>query len=59
MRLPKALEEKKMDVRLVDKMLHEGRLENKDLKSYFEKLPDDAANATTIEEAKQKQNSNS
>ena len=51
MRLTRALEDKKMDVRLVDKMLHEGRLDHQEVKSYYEQLPDDAENATTTEES--------
>ena len=46
MRLSRALEDKKLDLRLRDKLLHEGKLSKPDINRYLEELPDDAANAT-------------
>ncbi len=46
MRLSKALEEKKLDLRLRDKLLHEGRLTKSDVDSYLTSLPNDESNAT-------------
>ena len=45
MRLSKALEEKKLDLRLRDKLLHEGRLNKSEVGDFLESLPDDTANA--------------
>ena len=45
MRLSKALEEKKLDLRLRDKLLHEGRLNKSEVGDYLESLPDDTENA--------------
>lgn len=58
MRLARALEDKKKDVRLLDKMLHEGKLTQQEYKEYFDQLSDDTSNATTTDEVeKQRQNS--
>ncbi len=54
MRLSRALNDKKMDVRLLDKMMHEGRIEASEVRKYQEGLPDDATNATTTEEVERK-----
>ncbi len=45
MRLSKALEDKKLDLRLRDKLLHEGRLNKSEVGDYLGSLPDDTANA--------------
>ena len=42
MRLPQALETKKMDLRLRDKLVHEGKLTVKEVENYFQSLPDDS-----------------
>lgn len=44
MRLSQALEDKKLDLRLRDKLLHEGKLTKADIEQYLKKLPDDSAN---------------
>jgi polyhydroxyalkanoate synthesis regulator phasin len=46
MRLSTALEDKKLDLRLRDKLLAEGKLSQKDMEDYINSLPDDAQNAT-------------
>ena len=43
MRLPQALETKKMDLRLRDKLVHEGKLSSKEVESYLKSLADDSA----------------
>ena len=50
MRLSRALNDKKMDLRLRDKLVHEGKLSATDVEKYLNELPDDATNATTIGE---------
>ena len=47
MRLPQALDAKKMDLRLRDKLTHEGKLTTKELDGYFKSLPDDSELLTT------------
>jgi hypothetical protein len=49
MRLSRALDEKKLDLRLRDKFLHEGRLTKKQLDEYLKSLNDDAKNMTWTE----------
>jgi polyhydroxyalkanoate synthesis regulator phasin len=56
MRLSRALNDKKMDLRLRDKLIHEGKLSANDVDTYLNDLPDDAANATTIGEMDNKVN---
>lgn len=46
MRLSTALEDKKLDLRLRDKLLAEGKISQKDMEAYMNSLPDDAQNAT-------------
>ena len=55
MRLSKALEDKKLDVRLRDKLVHEGKLTKQDCESYLSSLPDDNSNATFIGKTEQAQ----
>ena len=43
MRLPQALEAKKMDLRLRDKLVHEGKLTVKEVDNYLKSLPDDSS----------------
>ncbi|MCO4793115.1 MAG: hypothetical protein KC493_05365 [Bacteriovoracaceae bacterium] len=47
MRLSRALTDKKLDLRLRDKLVHEGKMSSKELEEYLGSLPDDAENATT------------
>jgi polyhydroxyalkanoate synthesis regulator phasin len=47
MRLSRALNDKKLDLRLRDKLVHEGKMTHKEVEDYLNSLPDDAANATT------------
>lgn len=51
MRLDKALEEKKMDLRLQDKMVTEGKLTLAQLEKLAEALPDDEKNSKMIDVA--------
>lgn len=50
MRLSTALDDKKLDLRLRDKLLAEGKLSQKDMEEYIKNLPDDASNATQTAE---------
>lgn len=50
MQLKIALEDKKLDQRLVDRLLAEGKITNDDVKKYLESLPDDSANVKYIEQ---------
>ncbi len=47
MRLSRALNDKKLDLRLRDKLVHEGKMTHKEVEEYLNSLPDDSANATT------------
>lgn len=47
MRLSRALNDKKLDLRLRDKLVHEGKMTHKEVDEYLNSLPDDGANATT------------
>ncbi|GAB4010272.1 MAG: hypothetical protein Fur0010_02630 [Bdellovibrio sp.] len=51
MRLSRALEEKKLDLRLRDKLLHEGKLTQKQIEEYLKNLSDDQNRATFTEGA--------
>lgn len=50
MRLARALNDKKMDLRLRDKLVHEGKITKTQLNEFLNSLPDDAANATTVDQ---------
>jgi hypothetical protein len=54
MRLSRALEEKKLDVRLRDKLVHEGTLTKSEVDEYLNSLPDDESRATTSADAEAK-----
>lgn len=54
MRLAKALENKQMDVRLIDKMLYDGKIDQSMLKEHLQALPDDSKSATTTGEAEKR-----
>lgn len=47
MRLSRALNDKKLDLRLRDKLVHEGKMTHKEVEEYLNSLPDDSSNATT------------
>ncbi|PIP94481.1 MAG: hypothetical protein COW00_16785 [Bdellovibrio sp. CG12_big_fil_rev_8_21_14_0_65_39_13] len=49
MRLSRALEEKKLDLRLRDKLTHEGKLTPKQIEEYLKTLSDDQSKATFTE----------
>lgn len=51
MRLSRALQEKIMDVRLRDKLVHEGTVSQEEVKKFLDSLPDETANATWTEVA--------
>ncbi len=51
MRLARALNNKKMDLRLRDKLIHEGKITKSQLSEFLTSLPDDQVNATTVDEA--------
>jgi hypothetical protein len=48
MKLAKALEEKVMDVRLVDRLLAEGKITKAQVDDYIAKLEDDEGNYTDV-----------
>lgn len=50
MRLSRALAEKKMDVRLRDKLLAEDKLSKEDVKKFLDAIPDEAKNSTFTDE---------
>lgn len=52
MRLREALNNKKFDVRLQDKLIAEGKLSKEDVASHLDKLPDDQKNLQTIQDKK-------
>ena len=55
MKLNDALAEKKMDIRLRDKLLGEKKLQKKDVQNYLNALPDDKDNSmdSVIDEEKE------
>jgi hypothetical protein len=55
MRLSRALNDKKMDLRLRDKLVHEGKITKSQLDDFLTGLPDDAANATSVDEVQEQQ----
>lgn len=58
MRLAKALKEKMLDVRLRDKLIHEGKFTREEIQKQLEALPDDAKNSVwTAEVEEEKRNS--
>ena len=52
MKLANALEEKQMDVRIVDRLLAEGKITKSDIDKYFADLPDESGNFIVIDENK-------
>lgn len=56
MRLSIALEEKKYDLRLRDKLMHEGKLSAKNVDEYLSSLPDDQKNSIPLDKDKGIQN---
>jgi len=53
MRLARALEDKKFDLRLSDKFVADEKISQKELEDYRSSLPDDAAHATTTGEVEE------
>ena len=51
MRLARALNNKKMDLRLRDKLVHEGKITKTQLNEFLNSLPDDSENATTVDQS--------
>ena len=45
MRLSRALDDKKLDTRLRDKLVADGKISSTDIEGYLKELPDDAANS--------------
>lgn len=50
MRLSRALVEKKMDVRLRDKLLAEDKLSKEEVKKFLDSIPDEAKNSSYTED---------
>lgn len=53
MRLARALDDKKFDVRLSDKFVADEKISQKELEEYRQNLPDDAQNSTTTQEVEE------
>ncbi|MBD67038.1 MAG: hypothetical protein CME62_17685 [Halobacteriovoraceae bacterium] len=49
MKLANALNDKKMDVRVVDRLIAEGKVTKSDVDKYLNELPDDSNNFERIE----------
>ena len=49
MKLRLALEEKKMDVRVRDRLVAEGKISKEELKKYTDALPDDTKTAVPLD----------
>lgn len=49
MGLKSAIEDKRFDTRVRDKLLADGKLTQEELENYLKTLPDDAANGTMVE----------
>lgn len=58
MRLARALDDKKFDVRLSDKFVADEKISQKELEEYRNSLPDDAAKATTTKEVEEARTQN-
>ncbi len=50
MRLKKAIEDKLLDVRLRDRLLTEGKITQKEIDKYLEKLEDDEKNGEEVKD---------
>ena len=48
MKLAKALNDKQMDVRIVDRLLAEGKISKSDLDNYLQNLPDEEGNFESV-----------
>ena len=48
MKLAKALNDKQMDVRIVDRLLAEGKISKSDLDNHLQNLPDEAGNYESV-----------
>jgi hypothetical protein len=53
MRLARALDDKKYDVRLRDKLVADKKLERKDVETYMKDLEDDTTRSTTTGEVEE------
>lgn len=53
MRLARALDDKKYDIRLRDKLVADKKLERKDVETYMKDLEDDATRSTTTGEVEE------
>ena len=53
MRLARALENKKYDIRLRDKLVADKKLERKDVEKYMKDLEDDSTRSTTTREVEE------
>ena len=58
MRLARALDDKKYDVRLRDKLVADKKLEHKEVESYLTNLEDDTTRQTTTGEAEAQSENN-
>jgi hypothetical protein len=50
MRLARALDDKKFDIRLSDKFVADEKISKKELEQYLKELPDDAETSTTTQD---------
>ncbi len=53
MRLNQALEEKKLDVRLRDRLVADGKVSHGDVQNYLQNLPDDGENVANEDRARE------
>ena len=53
MRLARALDDKKYDIRLRDKLVADKKLERKDVETYMKDLEDDSTRSTTTGEVEE------
>jgi Tfp pilus assembly protein PilO len=54
MKLRQALEEKQNDVRLRDRLAAEGKISKEEIQKMLKQLPDDAANAVSLDPNEEK-----
>lgn len=51
MKLAKALDDKKLDIRLLDRLLAEGKITKSELDEYLKNLPDESTNSQPVQSA--------
>ena len=51
MKLAKALDDKKLDIRLLDRLLAEGKVTKSELDEYLKNLPDESTNSQPVQSA--------